>query len=43
VQALEITENIDDALPRSCVMSLAWKFQQTGFMLYNLNTGAGYK
>ena len=44
MQAQEITENINDNLSRSCVMSLAWKFQhQTGSVLHNLNTAAGCK
>jgi hypothetical protein len=38
VQAQETTDNINDALSRIYVMSLAWKFQQTGPVLHNLNT-----
>jgi hypothetical protein len=36
-------KSINDTHLRSCVMSLAWKFQQPGSVLHNLNNAAGYK
>jgi hypothetical protein len=43
VQAQKNIDSINDVVLRSCVMSLAWKFQQIGYVLHNLNTVAGYK